>query len=196
MSSEPTLPLEVELKYRVDDREALLAVIEKIDGMLQTTVEQVDLYFAHPQRDFAETDEALRIRKITDLDSGNRSSRVTYKGPKLPGEGKTRQELEFALPADDQQPAAMQQMLSLLSFREVREVIKQRTVYTVQVEGSNQQAEIAVDQVEGLGLYVEIELQAKQQTLAAASEAIARIAQQLGLSQPERRSYLELLLDC
>lgn len=196
MSSEPTLPLEVELKYRVDDQAVLLSAIDAIDGQRQTAVEQVDLYFAHPQRNFAETDEGLRIRKITDLDSGNRSSRITYKGPKLPGAGKTRQELEFALPANDQQPAAMQQMLSLLSFREVRKVIKQRTVYTVQVERSNQQAEIAVDQVEGLGLYVEIELQAKQETLAAASEAIARVAQQLGLSQPERRSYLELLLDC
>ena len=50
-------------------------------------------------RDFAATDEALRIRRVGDANF------VTYKGPKLDQSTKTRREIEVPL-ADGEQPAA------------------------------------------------------------------------------------------
>ena len=47
---------------------------------------QVDEYYAHPARDFAITDEALRLRTENNL------TVITYKGPKLDRETKTREE--------------------------------------------------------------------------------------------------------
>ncbi len=53
---------EVEQKHLIDDVVALVAALEGRGVKLGPPVEQVDQYFAHPARDFAKTDEALRIR--------------------------------------------------------------------------------------------------------------------------------------
>ena len=54
--------IEVELKYRLDDPESLLsALIARGAEPGAATIER-DVYFNHPSRDFAETDEALRLR--------------------------------------------------------------------------------------------------------------------------------------
>ena len=37
--------------------------LEELGGEYQAELRQVDSYFAHPARDFAVTDEALRIRR-------------------------------------------------------------------------------------------------------------------------------------
>ena len=68
------MPLEVEQKYRSDDLDALAGKIRAAGGKGQARVRQVDLYFAHPSRDFRETDEALRLRRVGE------TNRVTYKG--------------------------------------------------------------------------------------------------------------------
>jgi len=54
---------------------------------------------------------------------------------------------------------------------------------------------VVIDEVEGLGLFVEIEvLVEKQQGVEQAREKIQRIARQLGLHQAEARSYLRMVL--
>jgi adenylate cyclase class 2 len=52
-----------------------------------------------------------------------------------------------------------------------------------------------LDEVEGLGAFVELELAADESGLEEAKSRIASLALELGLSDSERRSYLELLLD-
>ena len=55
--------------------------------------------------------------------------------------------------------------------------------------------EVALDQVEQVGAFVELEIQSEESTLPAARDAILALAQQLNLSQQERRGYLEMLLN-
>jgi adenylate cyclase class 2 len=86
---------EVEQKHQFEDVTALVAQLEQRGIVLEPAVVQSDQYFAHPSRDFALTDEALRIRT-----SGGESF-VTYKGPKLDTTTKTRHELELTLQSDD-----------------------------------------------------------------------------------------------
>jgi adenylate cyclase class 2 len=54
---------------------------------------------------------------------------------------------------------------------------------------------VALDDVEGLGAFVELELMAREDQLDAARAALSQLASQLQLAGSERRSYLELLLE-
>ena len=59
---------EVEQKHRVEDVAALKAKLAEREVTLGPAVEQSDEYFAHPSRDFARTDEALRIDLVRELE--------------------------------------------------------------------------------------------------------------------------------
>ncbi len=160
---------------------------------------QVDTYFNHPSRDFAQTDEAVRIRRQ------NEKCWLTYKGPKIDAETKTRREIDLPLVDSAErsgeygsvEPDAARQWIELLlalGFRVVADVMKTRRTY--QVSFRDYTIELALDSIEQLGWFVELELPATDDAqLAAAQAAIAALAAQLGLENSERRSYLELLLD-
>ena len=55
---------EVELKLRAD-HEAVRAALDDAGASADVRVRQVDTYYDAPHRDFAETDEALRLRRET-----------------------------------------------------------------------------------------------------------------------------------
>ena len=54
---------EVEQQYPVADVAALEARLADAGAGWHGVVEQVDRYFGHPSRDFADTDEALRLHE-------------------------------------------------------------------------------------------------------------------------------------
>ena len=178
--------IEVEQKFRAEHSTGLLAQLERLGAVFAEPIVQVDQYFAHPARDFAQTDEALRIRRV-----GERNF-VTYKGPKLDATTKTRRELE--LPLTDGAAAAEQfaELLTALGFSRVREVRKSRQAAKVQWRG--QEIEIALDDVDRLGQFVELEIVTDSDGSDAARGLVASLAAELGLKTVERRSYLELLL--
>jgi adenylate cyclase class 2 len=184
---------EVEQKFRVDDVAALERRLVGLSARFREPVEQVDRYFAHPCRDFARTDEALRLRRTGD------DVAITWKGPRIDSATKTRRELELPLAeiAADGHAArgTLDQWTSLLEalgFRRVRDVAKRRRSARVLWQGT--EVDVAVDHVSGLGDYVELELQARQGEVPMASACIASLARELGCTAAERRSYLELLL--
>ena len=181
------MPYEVEQKYRVGDLATVEAKLVTLGGRPGAPVKQRDTYFGHPVRDFARTDEALRIRRV-----GSTSS-VTYKGPKLDTATKTRRELEFPLVPGRDGAERFAELLEALGFSPRAEVRKTRT--PVQIAWQGWSVEAALDQVDELGSFVELELSVDQVQLAAAAEAIGSLAAALGLIRTERRSYLELLLE-
>jgi predicted adenylyl cyclase CyaB len=86
---------EVEVKVPADvDRVA--ARLDEIGAEHIDSVEQIDTYYDAPHRNFAETDEALRIR--AERHDGTEETRVTYKGPLVEAESKTREEFETSGP--------------------------------------------------------------------------------------------------
>jgi adenylate cyclase class 2 len=177
------MQFEVEQKHRVEDAAALRARLAELGAAWHAPLAQADEYFAHPQRDFAQTDEALRIRTV-----GDRSF-VTYKGPKLDATTKTRRELELPLATTHTEFA---ELLAALGFRSVMTVHKTRRPFELPHAG--QTVHGAWDEIEGIGTFVELELAADEATLAAAKGCIASLAAELPLGPTERRSYLELLL--
>jgi adenylate cyclase class 2 len=177
---------EVELKFRVANLESVEAQLRHLGAQLHPVVEQVDSYFAHPARDFAATDEALRIRRVRE------DNYITYKGPKIDAATKTRREIELPLATGLATCEQFGELLMALGFRRVADVRKKRR--TADVLWRGQHIEVALDQVDRVGEFVELELQAAPSAVEAAKQLLADLAEQLQLSGNERRSYLELLL--
>ena len=181
------MQFEVEQKHRVPDVTALFEKLAERGAELGPPVPQADHYYAHPARDFAKTDEALRIRTV-----GNKSF-VTYKGPKLDAATKTRRELELPLDPSDGDGAKFGELLRLLGFKQVGVVHKRRRSFEIDADG--RQVEGALDEVDGLGTFAELELLSDEAGLDAARGVISKLASELQLGPSERRSYLELELE-
>lgn len=177
---------EVEQKHRVEEPAGLEARLRQLGVTFGPAKLQVDAYYGHPARDFARTDEALRLRTIGD------DCYITYKGPKLDRTTKTRREIELPLGQVQETGGRWPELLTALGFRLVREVRKLRRHGTLSWEGAD--LELAWDEVDGVGTFVEIEQVTDAAGLDAARTRVSSLAVVLGLRQHERRSYLELAL--
>ncbi|MFM8218796.1 MAG: class IV adenylate cyclase, partial [Planctomycetaceae bacterium] len=179
--------LEVELKYRVAGDQALRTRLTALGGVRRGEEQQRDQYFNHPQRDFAQTDEAVRVRSV------GAAAAVTYKGPLVDKITKTREEIEVELAGPAGGPA-LEAMLLRLGFRPVLCVTKTRESWRLNYAG--REIEVACDRVVGLGEFVELETSAEQAGLAEARGVLMRLAEELDLpaAAAERRGYLTLLM--
>jgi len=178
------LPAETEAKVVLGDCGLLSTVEEKLRALgarfLGEDFEE-DTYYQHPCRDFAATDEALRVRRRRGCPE------LTYKGPKrLVGGAKTRVEETVAL--CDAEGAG--RVLEALGFRPVAVVAKRRRYYRLR------DVLVSLDEVRGLGCFLEAEYVGAGGP-GEAVEAIEEALRVLGLEglRREARSYLELLLE-
>jgi adenylate cyclase class 2 len=180
-------PCEVELKFRVPELDAVRGRLLHIGSKPAGRQHECDVYYGHPVRQFADTDEALRTRQ-----SAGRLW-ITYKGPKIDRSTKTRTEIELELLPTADAPARLAELLQALGFRPVRTVPKDREAFDLAWQG--QAVHATLDTVAGVGHFVELETQSDAAGLDAARAALAALATTLELVQAERRSYLELLLE-
>jgi adenylate cyclase class 2 len=178
--------LEVEMKFPVPDFAGLEKQLRIWGAVPSATLREADHYFNAPDRDFARTDEALRLRRV------GASNRVTYKGPKLDATTKTRVEIEVSLADGDGPALDFCRLLENLGYRPVAVVPKCRRIYRFERDGSKM--EVCLDEVDGLGRFAEIEVMAEERQLESAQQVLRQCAEELGLTTSERRSYLELLL--
>ena len=177
---------EVEVKVPADheDVRRRLAAAGADEG---ATVEQADTYFDAPHRDFATTDEALRVRRVSREGAAAREARITYKGPKVDADSKTRREIETGV--DDGDDACA--IFEALGFSPAATVRKTRTTYAYE------EYTVALDDVEGLGQFVEVEREIDDEAVEAARDGAFRVLRRLDLDPGAqvRTSYLGLLLD-
>ena len=178
---------EVELKFAVDRFDDLRTILQEENAVSKGTQQHRDTYYAHPSRDFVETKEALRVRRIDD------QPLVTYKGPKLAGEVKTRIELEWELSPGDADGDKMEALLVHLGFRRVAEVIKRRESF--ELSWRNVATTVTLDDVEGVGKFSEIERVSDSDCRDEAQADVASLAKRFGLTVAEPRSYLSMLLE-
>jgi adenylate cyclase class 2 len=178
---------EVEIKFPLKDVKHFAPLLKGLGAEELDAQEHTDRYFNHPARDFAQSDEALRLRSI-----GNRNF-ITYKGPKIDPVTKTRQEIEIKYAPGGEESERLAEMLTLLSFRETLTVNKTRRVFHLNWDG--REVEVLLDDVEGLGQYAEIETIAEEGEQEAAKECVLSLARKLGLNESERRSYLRMLIE-
>lgn len=172
--------IEVEIKASADLRE-LTKKLRDAGAVFEKTVVQSDSYYNAPHRDFAGSDEALRLRE--------ESGRVylTYKGRKLDAKSKTRKEVEVEVSDREK----MEDILLSLGFRKTLDVTKKRDIYHLN------DAEVCLDHVNGLGEFVELETMASDMSgIGSKRDGLIALMRSLGVTgELIRESYLEMLLE-
>ena len=201
---------EVEVKVRAD-HETVRERVAALDADFQGTIRQEDTYYDAPHREFAETDEALRIRRETPVETGAddgdgienagpgstletdgtraETTVITYKGPLVDADSKTRHEAETAV----EDAETVHEIFTRLGFTPAATVPKRRSTYTA----TDEEWTIVCDRVEDLGEFVEVELEADEGEIEAARERVYGILRDLDLDPADgiRTSYLGMLLD-
>lgn len=135
---------EVEIKLRLNDflRKRFESFFNKYSLLPIKEERLVDVYFNHPYRNFSESDEVLRVRKTLDY------VLLTYKGPRVKGRSKTREELEVRISDFD----TIILILRRIGFDELIRIEKIRKTYVFN------KFKICIDKVVNLGLFAEIEV--------------------------------------
>lgn len=169
---------EIEAKAQVDDASIVESRVRQSGGYLIGEKKQVDIYLSHPCRDMMAADEALRLR----LEGG--ACVVTFKGARMKGSLKSREELEFSV--GDWEKAL--EVFKRLGFKPGAKVCKVRREY--RLLGAN----VAIDKVEGLGNFVEIEASRIGNEMER-SALVERVANLIGVDKDRltTKSYVELL---
>src|SRR4030067_1920043 len=108
--------IEVEVKARVNDQKQAERTIIALGASPIGIETQADTYYSVPYRDFAKTDEALRVRVQ------NNKYFFTYKGPKMDSVSKTRKEYEVEVNDTDD----LGNILSSMSFVQVATIVTRR----------------------------------------------------------------------
>jgi adenylate cyclase class 2 len=179
--------LEVEVKFAVADFAPLEAVLKRWGATIEPPRRDEDRYFNAPDRDFAKTDEALRVRSI-----GSHNV-ITYKGPKIDAETKTRLELEVPIADGSEAAGDMGRILTYLRYRPTGTVRKTRRI--AHFTRADFELQASLDEVDEVGKFAEVEAVADESRYVEAKAAVLAAAAELGMTQAERRSYLQLLLE-
>lgn len=178
--------LEIEQKFANADHLRLERCLQDWGATVREVEEEVDHYLNAPDRDFARTDEAFRLRRIGE------ANYLTYKGPKAGGPVKTRTELEVTLPEGAEAAGQFLQIFRHLGYRSVALVRKRRRSFALRRGGFD--LLVCLDEVEGLGSFAEVEIMAAEEEKERAQGVLQETTAALGLSGPEPRSYLEMIL--
>jgi adenylate cyclase class 2 len=179
---------EVEMKVRANHNRIRERLAEQ-GATSRGRLTQRDIYYNAPARDFAETDEALRVRREKreeEKESDNRA-KLTYKGPLVGSISKTREERETEIEEGD----VMEGILESLGFTRVAVVEKERERFTLG------DCLVMLDSVLGAGEFVEVETEARKGELDTARKRVTETVESLGVDPNAeiRTSYLELLLE-
>ncbi len=184
---------EVEIKVKLkQDLKTTKARLEALGARAQANIEHVDDYYLLPEglRDFAKTDEALRVR-ATKKDGKLEGADLTYKGKKVGKITKTREEIVVDVSSAEK----MGDILQRIGLRKVFTLNKLRALFECKFE--NQQIILTLDQIEHLDEhYMEAELHADtQEGIKEKEEILIRFLDQLGYTKTDslRVSYLELV---
>ncbi|GHT28427.1 adenylate cyclase [Planctomycetales bacterium] len=192
---------EVEIKFAVNDSAVLKQRLENLNIAWLPEMTEEDVFYQHPSRDFRQTDEALRMRQIISAD-GSQLYTLTYKGPKLDKETKTRQEIEIPLAMDAQYTENVENMKNILTALGFRQ---SGFVHKIRNEGTffyaNRGFNVCLDELPELAErnrsshFIELETLADSADWQSARDAVKELAVSLGLKDSIQNSYLELLSD-
>ena len=183
-----TEPVEYEVKIPVNDLESVRKSLKNLGYELARRVEEIDHYVDLSPCVGVRTDEiAFRIRFVRNLINGEVFGEVTYKGPPLEEGVKARVEISSKV----KDPESLVKAYTLMGFRLYR-LRKVREVYS----RSEERATLYLDEVEGLGKFIEVEVMNPESKESYLKE-LRRVKEKLGLSEkPELVTpYLTMLLE-
>lgn len=190
--------LEIEMKFRVANAAEYERLISETLGASfgEPTVES-DVFFTNEALGFPNEGKSLRIRR-----RGNYLA-ATFKGPRLDSQTKTREEIELTLVDErpelteenarrvDEARANWIRFYERLGFSQYGVVTKRRRRASTEYGG--RQFEITLDEIDGLGVFTELEVSAEKDEFADARAVVMLLAQKLGLRETVTSSYLSMV---
>jgi len=176
--------IEVEIKYPLLNSEEIIKRLDSIAEKKSTDESQRDIYYNAPHRDFTSKDpiaEWLRIRE------SSRGMSANYKEWHFKdGKAMYCDEYETGL----QDMGAMSRIFKALDFRELVTVSKVRNTWIYK------DVEIVVDEIEGLGTFIELEAGGGFESIGEARERLFLILKEIKakVGEQDHRGYPYLLM--
>jgi len=171
------MPLEIELKMRLEYPEALEARLKALGANRRGPVMEQNTYYDTSAADLRRAGQGLRLRIEHPTEGGPPRAIVTHKGPRAPGPLKTRQETQVQV-SDSGQAA---ELLEALGYRPVLFFEKRRRRWQLD------DCSVEIDSLPYIEDYVEIEGPNEQAVLAA------RVRIEMDKVPLVKKSYLGLL---
>ncbi len=178
------MSIEYEAKVGVEDLNMVEERLQTLGAQLIDIVDEEDTYIdLNPCIDMALRDVALRIRIYRSVISNRERCELTYKGPRKSRDLKIRKEITVAIDSGYKAIDIFRE----LGFRSIT-IYKRRKIYRYGV------AKIFLDDVKGLGKFVEIEIE-NVNSIDEFREILTKILDTLNLpKQLIPKSYLEIML--
>ncbi|MDP2789132.1 MAG: class IV adenylate cyclase [bacterium] len=181
--------IEVEIKVKIDNLEEIKKKVSKI-GKLIKSIKQIDDYYVPFHKDFfakkPHPDEWLRIRTNPDKVVFEYDKSINKKAD---GEQDYAEEYETEI----SNVKEFRKILEFLDFKKIVTVEKQREYWMCN------NIEIALDDIKGLGTFVEAEAKGNFQNLIEAKKACIDFLENLGIKDVEnnqiKKGYSELFLE-
>lgn len=172
------MPLEIEAKMKVNDLDAVRGRLNAVGAVRVGRFLEDNTFFDTDDRSLLAADKGLRLRINRDLENQTEQFILTFKGPRLHGSLKTRQEQELIVTQAD----SAAEFLSQLGYAPVLRFEKRRERWNVD------NCHVELDELPFLGCYVEIEGPSEQAVLEVRSRL------QLVDHPLVRASYIGLLM--
>ena len=168
--------IEVEIKIPVDDLKEVREGLQRKGFVHERSLIEKDTYFDGGINGIRKSGEALRVRQIIHCGTGEKISEINFKGKKMEtvGDGEIAGKIFEAAGFFPVKPMVVKKR-EMLVFGEMQ---------------------ACLDEVEGLGTFLELEIMAEDESSkASALEKIERILKELGhgMEETTRVSYLTQL---
>jgi adenylate cyclase class 2 len=181
--------VEVEIKIAITDIAEIREKVSKI-GKLKASINQTDEYYIPSHKDFfaqkPQPTEWLRIRTNPDKTIFEYDRSINKKAN---GEQESAEEYETEI----SNPEEFKKILDFLYFKKVVIVNKQREYWDCG------DIEIALDQIKGLGNFIEAEAKGDFENNNKAKEACLKLLENLGIENPNslqiNKGYAVLILE-
>jgi adenylate cyclase, class 2 len=174
------VPLELEVKIHVADASMVRARVAELAGAAVQHVLELNTFFDSSDGRLRAADCGLRVRTSRLVETGQvTGSILTFKGPRLPGPIKRREEIEFGVSDANTLQLLLEQLgyTPCLSFEKRRE--------TWRLDG----CEVVIDELPHLGYFLEVEGDSQGRVLG--------VLERLGLSDEPliRDGYPQLIAE-
>ena len=179
--------IEIEVKLRIKDAAVLEKKLLEQGYKLIETLRETDTYFDGGINGIKKNGQALRVRRTVNCVTGKEQSAITFKGEKIDAVSMARLELETVVESGE----AAERILCALGFYPVQPIV-------VKIRKILRNGDICacLDDVQGLGTFLELEIMAEsEEARPAALESIEDILNSVGYAMDDttRVSYLSQL---
>jgi adenylate cyclase class 2 len=176
------MPVEIEAKMRLTDRDAMIHRLEGLGARLIARIEEHNIFYDTHDGELKSSDRGLRVRMESHHTKGSPAYQVTYithKGPRAHGKLKSRSETEVIVDNPDDASA----LLHALGYHRKLAFEKRRTRYELD------SCRVELDELPHIGHYVEIE--------GPSEAAVNAVRDKLGLASTPiiKASYIAMLTD-